>query len=82
MLKKDLNKFIQNLSEMDKGKIIRSALADDVPFENIFVEFGLVENDVISLMKKSLPIKQFIKWRNRARGSDLKHLKRQKVKYE
>jgi uncharacterized protein (TIGR03643 family) len=82
MLKKDLTKFINNLSEYDKSKIIRAALADDVPFESIRLEYGLVENDIISLMKKSLPLKQFIKWRIRARGSDLKHLKRNKKKYE
>lgn len=74
MLKKDLNNFILNLSENDRSKIIRAALADDIPFENLYVEFGLVENDVISLMKKCLPISQFIKWRERARGSGLKHL--------
>ena len=77
MLKKDLNIFIKELSENDRSKIIRAALADDVPFENIAYEFGLVENDIISLMKKELPIKQFVKWRNRARGSILKHIKKQ-----
>ncbi len=77
MIKKNLYKYIQNLSENDKSKIIRAALADDVPFENIFSEFGLVENDVISLMKKSLSLKNFVKWRVRARGSNLKHLKKQ-----
>ncbi len=82
MLKKELNKFIIEMNESTRTKIIRAALADDVPFEAIYFEYKLTENEVVSLMKKNLPIKKFIEWRKRARGSGLKNLKQTRIKKE
>ncbi len=68
-----LHKYI---NEEARVHIIRSALADDIPFETIQLEFGLTENEVVQFMKAQLPLKKFILWRNRARGSSLKNVKR------
>jgi uncharacterized protein (TIGR03643 family) len=80
MTTQKLKKFISILSDEDTTHIILAALADDIPFESIKLEYGLTENEIIQLMKKNLPIKKFILWRKRARGSGLKHLKQSRIK--
>ncbi len=67
------------MNEETKTQIVRNALADDIPFENIKFLYNLTENEVVHLMKKLLPIKQFIKWRTRARGAVLKNLNKTKI---
>ena len=68
VIKFDLN----NLSQNEINRIIEMAWEDRTPFSNIKKQYGLLEKDVIKLMKNSLQRKSFIKWRIRVRGRKTK----------
>ncbi len=64
------------LSDQEIDRIIEMAWEDRTPFEAIFVQFGLRETQVISLMRKSLKRSSFILWRDRVTsGVSQKYLK-------
>ena len=64
------------LSDQELDRIIEMAWEDRTPFEAIFVQFGLRETQVISLMRKSLKRSSFILWRDRVTsGVSQKYLK-------
>ncbi len=66
----------QPLSEEEIDRIIEMAWEDRTPFEAIFVQFGLRESAVISLMRKTLKRSSFILWRDRVTsGVSQKYLK-------
>ena len=68
MTKFDLNR----LSPTEVNRIIEMAWEDRTPFSNIKKQYGLLEKDVIRLMKSSLKHKSFIRWRVRERGRKTK----------
>lgn len=68
MTKFDLNR----LSPTEVNRIIEMVWEDRTPFSNIKKQYGLLEKDVIRLMKNSLKHKSFIKWRVRVRGRKTK----------
>ncbi len=49
------------------------AWEDRTPFEAIEFQFGLNEQQVIALMRKSLTMGSFKLWRNRMHGRATKH---------
>ena len=57
MTKFDLNR----LSPTEMNRIIEMAWEDRTPFSNIKKQYGLLEKDVIRLMKNSLKHKSLIK---------------------
>ncbi|WP_339610447.1 TIGR03643 family protein [uncultured Planktosalinus sp.] len=59
------------LSEIDR--IIEMAWEDRTPFEAIEFQFGLNEQEVISLMRKELKLTSFKMWRKRVQGRKTKH---------
>jgi len=64
------------LSDQELDRIIEMAWEDRTPFEAIFVQFGLRETEVISLMRKTLKRSSFILWRDRVTsGVSQKYLK-------
>ena len=64
------------MDRIDIDRIIEMAWEDRTPFEAIFVQFGLRETQVISLMRKSLKRSSFILWRDRVTsGVSQKYLK-------
>lgn len=64
------------LSEQEIDRIIEMAWEDRTPFKAIFVQFGLRETEVISLMRKTLKRSSFILWRDRVTsGVSQKYLK-------
>lgn len=64
------------LSDQEIDRIIEMAWEDRTPFEAIFVQFGLRETEVISLMRKTLKRSSFILWRDRVTsGVSQKYLK-------
>ncbi len=70
------NLNIEPLSEQEIDRIIEMAWEDRTPFEAIFVQFGLRESEVISLMRKTLKRSSFIIWRDRVTsGVSQKYLK-------
>jgi uncharacterized protein (TIGR03643 family) len=59
--------------------IIRMAWADDVSFDKIKKERGVVEAEVIKIMRRNLKPSSFKLWRKRVSGRGSKHEKRLKL---
>lgn len=53
------------LSLSEKDRIIEMAWEDRTPFEAIYYQFGLREQDVIRLMRTELKRSSFLLWRKR-----------------
>lgn len=67
---------------MDEKQIDRTialAWADRVSFEEIRKETGLVESEVIAVMRRELKPSSFRRWRKRVSGRGTKHRKRWKA---
>ncbi|EHA64058.1 TIGR03643 family protein [Synechococcus sp. WH 8016] len=54
-------------------RVIEMAWEDRTPFEAIEYQFGLMEKDVISLMRQTLKPGSFRSWRQRVSGRKTKH---------
>ena len=65
--------MILNSREIDR--IIEMAWEDRTTFEAISFQFGLSEQQVISLMRNKLSPKSFRLWRGRVQGRKTKHQK-------
>ena len=65
------------LTERKLDRIIEMAWEDRTPFEAIAFQFGVVEKEVITLMRGNLKISSFKRWRKRVNsGVSTKHLKK------
>ena len=61
----------------EEDRIIEMAWEDRTPFGAIFIQFGLREQDVIKLMRRTLKPSSFKLWRKRVHsGVSKKHLKK------
>ena len=54
-------------------RIIEMAWEDRTPFEAIERQFGLLEKDVIALMRRQMKSSSFRMWRERVTGRKTKH---------
>ena len=63
------------LTEADISRVIEMAWEDRTPFEAIELQFGLNQDGVIKLMRKTLKLGSFKLWRERTHGQTTKHLK-------
>ncbi len=61
------------LSAQDIDRIIEMAWEDRTPFEAIELQFGLLEKEVIALMRKQMKDSSFKMWRKRTNGRATKH---------
>ena len=61
------------LKAEDIDRIIEMAWEDRTPFDAIFAQFGLREDDVKALMKRELHPNNWRKWRARVHGRVTKH---------
>lgn len=68
----EINKKTE-LSEADIDRIIEMAWEDRTPFEAIEIQFGLIEKEVIELMRKEMKASSFRMWRKRMSGRQTKH---------
>ncbi|HOY47881.1 MAG TPA: TIGR03643 family protein [Flavobacteriales bacterium] len=59
---------------IDIDRIIEMAWEDRTPFDAIFLQFGLREDDVKALMKRELHPNNWRKWRARVAGRHTKHV--------
>lgn len=66
MSKRDLNK-----EEIDR--IIEMAWEDRTPFDAIKSQFGVIESEVIKLMRRELKLSSWKRWRARVQGRKTKH---------
>ena len=60
--------------------IIGMAWSDKISFDEIKKKTGLVEKEVISIMRKTLKKNSYILWRKRVRGRPTKHRKLMKIR--
>ena len=61
-------------------EVIAMAWSDKISFEEINKKTGLMEKEVISIMRKNLKKKSYVIWRKRVRGRISKHKKKTKYK--
>jgi len=66
---------MNNLTDRNVDRIIEMAWEDRTTFEAIQFQFGLKEQEVISLMRKQMKLKSFKIWRERVQGRITKHEK-------
>jgi uncharacterized protein (TIGR03643 family) len=66
MSKRELNK-----EEIDR--IIEMAWEDRTPFDAIKSQFGVIESEVIKLMRRELKLSSWKRWRARVQGRKTKH---------
>jgi uncharacterized protein (TIGR03643 family) len=64
-----------NLSERAIDRIIEMAWEDRTTFDAIKFQFGLSEQEVITLMRAEMKPKSFKLWRKRVQGRKTKHSK-------
>lgn len=67
--------MLNNLDESKIDRIIEMAWEDRTPFEAIYYQFGLKENDVRKVMRENLTRSSFELWRERVKGRKTKHSK-------
>lgn len=60
------------LTEEETDRIIAMAWEDRTPFEAIKIQFGLKEDQVVELMRKSLKQSSWKRWRTRVNGRKTK----------
>jgi uncharacterized protein (TIGR03643 family) len=66
----------ETLTEADTDRIIEMAWEDRTPFEAIHYQFGLTEDRVKELMKKTLKFSSYTLWRTRVENCHTKHAKK------
>lgn len=71
-------KKYKHLSPEVIDRIIEMAWEDRTPFDAITLQFGLSEQEVITLMRREMKASSFRMWRKRVQGRSTKH----KVKRE
>lgn len=69
----DMRKKDFNLKEIDR--IVEMAWEDRTPFDAILFQFGIKEQEVITLMRNTLKPSSFRLWRARVQGRKTKHAK-------
>ena len=60
--------------------VIGMAWSDKISFDEIKKKTGLIEKEVIKIMRKHLKKSSFVLWRKRVRGRSSKHRKLNKFK--
>ena len=64
-----------NFSEHDIDRIIEMAWEDRTTFDAIGIQFGIKEQEVITLMRREMKPSSFRMWRKRVQGRKTKHQK-------
>jgi len=73
------NKIKIQIMKYNVDEVIGMAWSDKISFEEIKKKTGLMEKEVISIMRKNLKKKSYIVWRKRVRGRFSKHRKKNKT---
>jgi len=68
--------MITQLTPEEIDRIIEMAWEDRTPFDAIFNQFGIREDEVKSLMKKELKFSSYRLWRERVENCSTKHLQK------
>jgi uncharacterized protein (TIGR03643 family) len=63
----------QQWSDDEQSRLIEMAWEDRTPFDAIFTQYGLAEQDIIRLMQRLLKPASFRNWRARVSNRPTKH---------
>ncbi len=66
----------RELEEFDENRLIEMAWQDRLPFEIIYSQYGLTENQVKNKMRTLISKKAYDRWRKRVQGRITKHTKK------
>ena len=66
----------RKLTEIEIDRIIEMGWEDRTPFDAIKMQFGLEEQEVITIMRRNMKPTSFKLWRKRVQGRKTKHLKK------
>ena len=66
----------KELSLRDIDRIIEMGWEDRTPFDAIMIQFGLKEQEGITIMRNNMKPNSFKLWRKRVQGRKTKHLKK------
>ncbi len=62
--------------EFDENRLIEMAWQDRLPFDIIYAQYGLTENQVKNKMRKLISKKAYDRWRKRVQSRVTKHIKK------
>ncbi len=63
------------ITTADIDRIVEMAWEDRTTFDTIYEQFGILEAEVIKIMRKSMKRSSFLMWRERVQGRKTKHAK-------
>ncbi len=69
-------KKVLEFQEFDKNRLIEMAWQDRLPFDIIFSQYGLTENQLKNKMRELITKKAYKRWRQRVQGRITKHIKK------
>ncbi|MGB5867904.1 MAG: TIGR03643 family protein [Arcobacteraceae bacterium] len=73
---KPLKKRDLDFEEIDENRLIEMAWQDRLPFDIIYLQYGLTENQVKNKLRKLISKKAYDRWRKRVHGRATKHIKK------
>jgi uncharacterized protein (TIGR03643 family) len=80
MLSKQAKKYNghmkKELTAQDIDRIVEMGWEDRTPFDAIKLQFGLKEQEVITIMRRNMKPSSFKLWRKRVQGRKTKHVKK------
>ena len=74
-MKKKSQDKIDTLNEADLSHVIELGWRDEVSFDDIQMQTGLLEKEVIEIMRTNMKPSSFRMWRKRVSGRTQKHEK-------
>mgnify|MGYP001423992697 CR=1 FL=1 len=72
----------KELSLEDIDRIIEMGWEDRTPFDAITMQFGIKEQEIITIMRNNMKPNSFKLWRKRVQGRKTKHLKKRDEEVE
>lgn len=66
----------KQMQESDLNRLIEMAWQDRMPFDIIYKQYGITENQLKKKMRKLISKKAYNRWRKRVQGRSTKHLKK------
>ena len=64
----------KDFTDIEIDRIIEMAWEDRTPFDAIYQQFGIREDEVKALMKQELKFSSYKRWRTRVESCNTKHL--------
>lgn len=73
---KPIKKLDESIQENDLNRLIEMAWQDRLPFDVIYSQYGITENQLKNKMRKLISKKAYKRWRKRVQSRSTKHLKK------